>query len=325
MGESTSLPHGTTPGAGPATAAAAGGGLRQRAVEELLLDRWDQGALRRARQAGHDARLPHGVLVAAGTELDEAHATVRAVAGQVARASVLRVPAAVPPHAALVVPVPVPPIWAHALSVARQEASQRGVTVALHPPVTGLRALRAAYQRALSDASLALAAGPGNALVSPEDVVVPRMLALLDAAGQQALTSPIRPLLTLSAANRDAYLRTLEVLRRTGGVLARAAVELHLHVNSVRYRIDRIEEMTGLRLSDPSNRLAIDLAVMLVRLRSTPERRSTDYNLGWLDHDLELAWDRPILWDTRVRRARPVRRRPRPGEYVARLVPLAAA
>jgi DNA-binding PucR family transcriptional regulator len=76
--------------------------------------------------------------------------------------------------------------------------------------------------------------------------------------------------------HRDAYVQTLEALHRHGGNCARAAQLLHIHPNTVRYRLSRIEEMTGLRLDDPQDRLRLDLAAMLVRLRGWPPTQRTD-------------------------------------------------
>jgi PucR C-terminal helix-turn-helix domain len=305
--------------------------VRDQVLQELLLDRWDQGLLRRALQAKHDVRLPHGVMVACAPALEAAHATLRTVAARVHHAFSMQVPCAVPPHAVLLLPVATPAIWTHALDTARAEAEPNQAVVVVRPPVTGLRALRAAYHRTVADASLALAGGPRGPLVTPEELVVPRMLSLLDEADQQALMAPLRPILAQPPAHRRAYLRTLDVLRRTGGTHADAAEALHLHVNSVRYRIDRIEDMTGLRLSNPEQRLALDLAAMLVALRDGPPAlvAAIDSSSGTMD-DLDLLrLPRPAAPPRPPRRRRP---RPRgwpagvaPQPYVARLVPRDAA
>ena len=259
-------------GAGPAPPSAGGGpaARRRQLIEATLGEHCDADLGRLALRLRQDLRVPHGVLLACAAPVDDLVVAGRVIAGRVSRAVAVAAADATPPHAAVVVPAATPLAWSHALKVAAAEAERQGCLVLARPPVTGLRALRAAYFRATADAALARAAGCAGPLVMPGDLVIPRMLALLDDADQRALLSPIQPILTLPGPNRSAYLHTLEALRRSGGAHATAAAELHLHVNSVRYRIDRIEEMTRRRLDDPADRIAIDLAVMLVSLRGVP-------------------------------------------------------
>ena len=262
-------------GEGPAPPSpGASASRRQRLLDGLLRGRDDGDLARLALRLRHDLRVPNGVLLAcAGAEDDGEKplaALGRALAGRIPHAAAVTVADAAPPHACVVVPVAAPLAWGHALRVAAEVGAQRACLVLARPPVTGLRALRAAYFRALADAGLARAARLAGPVLLPDDLAVPRMLALLDAADQRALLAPIRSILALPAGQRSAYISTLDALRRGGGTQAGAAGRLHLHVNSVRYRIDRIEEMTGRRLDDPADRLALDLAVLLVLLRGFP-------------------------------------------------------
>jgi hypothetical protein len=112
--------------------------------------------------------------------------------------------------------------------------------------------------------------------VGEPDLVVPRMLSALPAADQETVLDPIRPILALPAAQRSAYVRTLDALHRHGGTHAGAAAVLHVHPNTVRYRTDRIEEMTGMRLADPHDRMRLDLAATLVILGGWPPDLHTD-------------------------------------------------
>jgi len=58
---------------------------------------------------------------------------------------------------------------------------------------------------------------------------------------------------------------TLEAFLDCSGSWSRAADALHLHVNTVRYRIARVEELTGRDLSRLEDRVDVFLA-----LRSVP-------------------------------------------------------
>jgi len=299
--------------------------LRDQVVADVLLDRCDRPLLQRARRVRSELRLPHGLLVACARDGEDARALARAVAARLHR-SVLVPESDLPPaHAAVVVPVAAPGVWQHAVEAARREATEQGLPVLVREPVLGLRALRSSYLHAVADVGLALAAGPLGPLVRPDDLVIPRMLVLLDAADQRAIAAPLHAILALPAPHRDAYLRTLDVLRRAGGSQARAATQLHLHANSLRYRIDRIEEMTGLRLADPADRLQLDLAVMLVSLQAQGQSGDQAREC-WLFRfprergRYDAKWDE----DQALLAARRRARRFQPGTYVARVVPAAA-
>jgi DNA-binding PucR family transcriptional regulator len=147
-------------------------------------------------------------------------------------------------------------------------------------PVLGLRALRASYFAAVADAGLAVAMDLAGPLVGDAELVVPRMLAALPGADQEALLAPLQPILNLPSAQRSAYVRTLDALYRHGGTQTGAAAVLHVHANTVRYRMDRIEEMTGMRLDDPRDRMRLDLAAMLVVLRGWPPDVEYDFGLS---------------------------------------------
>jgi sugar diacid utilization regulator len=236
-------------------------------ITGLLRDPADADLARRALRLRHDLHVPHGLLLAGGAGKAEVLTAGRAIAGRLPRTVLVNALDDAPPHVAVVVPVSVPPAWRHALTVATDEAQRHGCMVLARHPVTGLRALRASYGRAVADTGLLPAAGRTGPVVMPDELVVPRMLALLDEADQRTLLAPLQPILSLPPANRSGHLHTLDAMRRSGGSFAGAAALLNLHVNSVRYRVARIEELTRRRLDDSGDRMALDLAVMLVALR----------------------------------------------------------
>jgi hypothetical protein len=263
---------------GPVPPASSGGG-RRALLESLLLDRSDQGVLREALRRRAELRVPQGPLLVCGRDCDPP-ALARVLAGRVPRGLAMPVADGAPRHAVVVVPAPTVALWSHALSVAQTEAAVRNGLVLPRAPVLGLRALRAAYFGALADASLAVALDFAGPLLGDMELVLPRMLAALPAADQATLLAPLQPILSLAAPQRSAYVRTLDALHRRGGTQAGAAAVLHLHPNTVRYRMERIEAMTGMRLDDPRDRLRLDLAAMLVMLRGWPPDVRCDFGLA---------------------------------------------
>ncbi|HVV23102.1 MAG TPA: helix-turn-helix domain-containing protein, partial [Pseudonocardiaceae bacterium] len=69
------------------------------------------------------------------------------------------------------------------------------------------------------------------------------------------------PVFDHDAEHGGDLVRTLTVFLDCSGSWSRAAARLHVHVNTLRYRIGRIEELTGADLSDFAQRIDIYLAL----------------------------------------------------------------
>src|SRR5437868_3384353 len=64
------------------------------------------------------------------------------------------------------------------------------------------------------------------------------------------------------AQNRDTpLLETLEALSASRWIRRAAARQLGIHINSMTYRVERIQTLTGLKLDDPETRVAISIAL----------------------------------------------------------------
>ena len=63
------------------------------------------------------------------------------------------------------------------------------------------------------------------------------------------------------------YLATLQAYVDCGGNISDVATKLNLHTNTVRYRIGRLEQISGLRLDDPADRLAAAVDLLNRTLR----------------------------------------------------------
>jgi sugar diacid utilization regulator len=82
-------------------------------------------------------------------------------------------------------------------------------------------------------------------------------------------STAVQELIEHDREHRTEYLGTLRSVLDNFGNAAKAAKELHLHVNTVRYRIRRITELTGVDLFDGDARLAIEL-----ELRALPVQQA---------------------------------------------------
>jgi sugar diacid utilization regulator/putative methionine-R-sulfoxide reductase with GAF domain len=69
------------------------------------------------------------------------------------------------------------------------------------------------------------------------------------------------PLLKYAESRETPLLETLEALAASRWIRRAAARSLGIHINSMTYRIERIESLTGLSLDDPETRVAIAIAL----------------------------------------------------------------
>jgi DNA-binding PucR family transcriptional regulator/putative methionine-R-sulfoxide reductase with GAF domain len=69
------------------------------------------------------------------------------------------------------------------------------------------------------------------------------------------------PLLQYAQSRDTPLLETLEALSSARWIRRAAARQLGIHINSMTYRVERIEALTGLQLDDPETRVAISIAL----------------------------------------------------------------
>jgi DNA-binding PucR family transcriptional regulator len=98
-----------------------------------------------------------------------------------------------------------------------------------------------------------LAAPPGTStVVRYESEPVAVLLAGAPEAGAAFAAAVLGSVLLLPGADRDLLLTTLRSWFANDASAAAAAAQLYVHRNTVRYRLRRVEELTGLRLADPT-------------------------------------------------------------------------
>jgi hypothetical protein len=93
-------------------------------------------------------------------------------------------------------------------------------------------------------------------------LTVHRAVAALDTT---KLDGPLAALLQHDLANGTSYVGTLAAWLAYPGQPQQAAKQLHLHTNTLRHRMKRIGEIAPLDLSDPRERLALQLQIEAVR------------------------------------------------------------
>ncbi len=136
--------------------------------------------------------------------------------------------------------------------------------------------------RSLGDAEFALkltASASDKPVAVFDELGVWRLLARPDASDLHKLVDHwIGPLIAYDREHRSELLKTLIAYLNEFGALEATAAKLFVHRNSLRYRLLRINELTGWDLNDPEQRFHLDLAcrAWLVRqaLEGSPEVRA---------------------------------------------------
>src|SRR5438132_7401097 len=79
----------------------------------------------------------------------------------------------------------------------------------------------------------------------------------------------LKPLQRYDSEHHGDLVSTLAAYLRHGGNATRTADALYLHRNSLRYRLARIQALTGLDPDDPDARLALQIGVLIINQKST--------------------------------------------------------
>lgn len=238
--------------------------VRGELLEDLLSghDR-DPGALReRARLLGADLEHPHAVLVAevAGdrARIAKAAAYVAGVNGGFAAIHdgelVVILPDRTPREAAAVVAEGLRP------------ATGAPVTAGLAGPVKGPADILAAYAEASRCLSALVALGRHGEAATAEDLGFVGLLLGSSSNAETFVESVIGPVRRYDETRNSKLVATLEAYFRSGGNLTRTGQALHVHVNTVTQRLDRITRLLGEGWQDPDRQLEVQLALRLNRL-----------------------------------------------------------
>ncbi|MFF3570849.1 PucR family transcriptional regulator [Nocardia jiangxiensis] len=125
--------------------------------------------------------------------------------------------------------------------------------------------LRGAVEEARYARRMAAGRGRAGALVGHDELATHMMLlaSVPDEVRRMFRLRLLDPLVTYDQDNGADLVHTLQIFLQTNGSWTRSAELLHLHVNTLRYRIARIEELTGRDLSRLEDRVDFFLALAL--------------------------------------------------------------
>jgi hypothetical protein len=141
-----------------------------------------------------------------------------------------------------------------------------GATCGISEQVNSPELLPRGMQQAERAIDLGLRLGRAGLPVRHDELGIYRLLCTI--GDMQHLMGYARdvlgPLLNYDTEHRTELVRTLSVYLRHHGSHKQAARVLHLHTNTVAYRVARVEAITGLDLGDPDDRLVAHVAVKII-------------------------------------------------------------
>lgn len=150
------------------------------------------------------------------------------------------------------------------------------VAAGISRPARGLAALREAYREAKDSMSIAQELGDREVTTFYGDLKLYQFLLALKERNldhmRRFFDESLRPLVDHDDRKQGDLVRTLNGFFEANGNLAKAAMDLDVHRNTLVYRLERISELTGLDLNDADNRLILHLALKIQRVLATLPR-----------------------------------------------------
>jgi hypothetical protein len=165
---------------------------------------------------------------------------------------------------ALRAPVTVPKLCEHLAPLAKGRVGVSTPYTNLDQTTVALRQAQVAYA----------AATPGTRdLIRYEQEPIAVLLASVPELGGNVAHAVLGPILELAEPNRELMLDTLRAWFAEDGSAAAAAERLHVHRNTVHYRLRRVEELTDRSLSRPTDSAELYFALESTRILGLESRR----------------------------------------------------
>jgi hypothetical protein len=133
----------------------------------------------------------------------------------------------------------------------------------------GTAGIAASHGEAQEAAALALMVGGDRGAITFADVLLDRILRA-GRHGQVLLDETIAPLVRYDAARHAALVATLRAYFESTFSLTRSAAKLHVHPNTVMYRLQRIGDLTGRNATRPDDLLLLLMGLKLHDLGGSP-------------------------------------------------------
>ncbi|QOS59690.1 helix-turn-helix domain-containing protein [Thermobifida fusca] len=231
-------------------------------LDELLdtPDRDPESLRQRAARLGADLTVPHVVAVAEspGADVGRLRLAAMHIAETTGGLAGIRGGRVV-----LVLPGTDPTAVGRRIGADLGVAVNGPVTVGVAGPVEALPGFRSSFTEALRCLQTLQALGRTGEVAAPTDLGFLGLLLGDDRDVDGFVTATLGPLLDYDARRKTALVDTLRAYFAAGGNLSRAKDALHVHVNTVSQRLERISQLIGDDWQEPSRALEIQLALRL--------------------------------------------------------------
>lgn len=134
-------------------------------------------------------------------------------------------------------------------------------SVVIGPISPGMAEAGPSVHAALAGLSALAARANVTGAVLADDLLAERAIS----GDQQAREALLERCYATLLASTGGLLETADAIIDAGGALESAARRIPVHVNTLRYRLDRIQELTGYNVRDPHERFAVQVALVLGR------------------------------------------------------------
>jgi sugar diacid utilization regulator len=145
----------------------------------------------------------------------------------------------------------------------------RGLSVGLSGWHPGLAGIALAYAEAKEAAQLAAGSGITDRAVALDEVLIDH-IARFTPHVSRILDETLDPLVQYDLAHQTALVPTVRAYVDAGFNLTRSAEVLHVHPNTVMYRLRRVKELSGRDPHDPDDLLILFLALKLAEVTPVP-------------------------------------------------------
>ena len=139
--------------------------------------------------------------------------------------------------------------------------------------ITGVRGLRDGYREARDALRISSELGLRRQVTLYSDLKLYQLLLVMKEKSFDEMTrfhkDTLSALLEHDERKQGELMRTLIGFFDANGNLAKAAIDLDVHRNTLVYRLERIAELTHLDLDDPDSRLVLHLALKIHRVLAT--------------------------------------------------------
>ncbi len=225
----------------------------------------------RLRSLGVDPALQVTAIALAVDGADDPEVVRRAARTAVRMLAARGTPAVVPIDGSTAIVIAAPTADGRVLAADLVEALEREGSIVSagvgSPAGPGARELRRSVGEARLAADYArFRAGERRVATYAEAGSYRVLLAAQDAAARLAFgRAVLGPILEQDRRRGTKLVETLDAFLREGGHWQRVSAELHLHVNTLRYRIGRVEQLTGRSLSSFEERVNFFIALEALR------------------------------------------------------------